>query len=53
MQVISGIVTNSSDYDKHRHRQEHLIAALQKIAESVYGFLGVVFHSHLDFFVKC
>ena len=48
MQVISGMVTNSTDYAKYRHRQEDLIAGLQKIAESVCGFLRAVFHANLD-----
>lgn len=36
LQVIAGMVTNSADYAKHQHSQDHLIAGLQKIAESVW-----------------
>lgn len=35
LQVIAGMVTNSTDYAKHQHSQDHLIAGLQKIAEMV------------------
>ena len=34
LQTLSGLVTNSSDYRNHRHREEQLIAGLQKLAES-------------------